>query len=167
VPFGLSSITTTQHYLCSTTLEIIHDFIVFDSGTKKTCRHNQYFGTKAAQQHVQRREGGNRRSEKLKFMARPVNRKCLECAFDQMKAEPTLNQMIRQLAEEEDPVKWSATIARWLQENAPEDFVCLQDLFVAKMRIAALLFHCYLNHHPLCYGRYFLRRLSQVNGYRI
>jgi len=39
-------------------LEIIHDFIVFDSGIKKTCRHNQYFGTQAAQQHVQRREGG-------------------------------------------------------------------------------------------------------------
>ena len=39
-------------------LEIIHDFIVFDSGTKKTCRHNQYFGIHAAQQHVQRHEGG-------------------------------------------------------------------------------------------------------------
>ncbi|MFT6914779.1 MAG: type I restriction enzyme R subunit [Motiliproteus sp.] len=31
-------------------LEIIHDFIVFDAGVKKTCRHNQYFGVKAAQQ---------------------------------------------------------------------------------------------------------------------
>ena len=39
-------------------LEIIHDFIVFDSGIKKTCRHNQYFGIQAAQQHVQRQEGG-------------------------------------------------------------------------------------------------------------
>ena len=39
-------------------LEIVHDFIVFDSGTKKTCRHNQYFGVKAAQAKVQRREGG-------------------------------------------------------------------------------------------------------------
>jgi len=39
-------------------LEIVHDFIVFDAGTKKTCRHNQYFGTKAAQDHVKRREGG-------------------------------------------------------------------------------------------------------------
>ena len=46
--------------LCNKTrfLEIIHDFIVFDSGTKKTCRHNQYFGIQAAQQHVKRREGG-------------------------------------------------------------------------------------------------------------
>lgn len=39
-------------------LQIIHDFIVFDAGVKKTCRHNQYFGVQAAQQHIKRREGG-------------------------------------------------------------------------------------------------------------
>jgi len=39
-------------------LEIVHDFIVFDRGIKKTCRHNQYFGVKAAQERVKRREGG-------------------------------------------------------------------------------------------------------------
>ena len=39
-------------------LEIIHDFIVFDAGVKKICRHNQYFGVKAAQARVKRREGG-------------------------------------------------------------------------------------------------------------
>jgi type I restriction enzyme R subunit len=39
-------------------LEIIHDFIVFDAGTKKLCRHNQYFGVRAAQDYVRRREGG-------------------------------------------------------------------------------------------------------------
>ena len=39
-------------------LEIIHDFMVFDSGYKKTCRHNQYFGVKAAQERVASREGG-------------------------------------------------------------------------------------------------------------
>jgi type I restriction enzyme R subunit len=39
-------------------LEIIHDFTVFDAGIKKTCRHNQYFGVRAAQEHVKRREGG-------------------------------------------------------------------------------------------------------------
>jgi len=39
-------------------LEIIHDFIVFDAGVKKICRHSQYFGVKAAQDHVRRREGG-------------------------------------------------------------------------------------------------------------
>ena len=39
-------------------LELIHDFIVFDAGVKKLCRHNQYFGVRAAQEHVKRREGG-------------------------------------------------------------------------------------------------------------
>lgn len=39
-------------------LEIIHDFMVFDSGVKKTCRHNQFFGIKAAQDRIAKREGG-------------------------------------------------------------------------------------------------------------
>jgi len=39
-------------------LELIHDFLVFDAGIKKTCRQNQYFGVRAAQEHVKRREGG-------------------------------------------------------------------------------------------------------------
>ena len=39
-------------------LELIHDFVVFDAGVKKVCRHNQYFGVKAGQEHVSRREGG-------------------------------------------------------------------------------------------------------------
>ncbi|MGB3681867.1 MAG: HsdR family type I site-specific deoxyribonuclease, partial [Rubrobacteraceae bacterium] len=39
-------------------LEIIHDFIVFDAGIKKICRHNQYFGVRAARERVRRREGG-------------------------------------------------------------------------------------------------------------
>ncbi|URM93985.1 type I restriction endonuclease subunit R [Actinomadura madurae] len=39
-------------------LELVHDFMVFDAGQKKTCRHNQYFGVKAAQERIARREGG-------------------------------------------------------------------------------------------------------------
>ncbi|UVA81714.1 type I restriction endonuclease subunit R [Pandoraea commovens] len=39
-------------------LELIHDFIVYDAGIKKLCRQNQYFGVRAAQDHVKRREGG-------------------------------------------------------------------------------------------------------------
>lgn len=39
-------------------LELIHDFIVFDAGRKKLCRHNQYFGVRASQAYVKRREGG-------------------------------------------------------------------------------------------------------------
>ncbi|MEH1955772.1 type I restriction endonuclease subunit R [Nostoc sp.] len=39
-------------------LELIHNFIVFDRGIKKVCRHNQYFGVNAAQSYLGRREGG-------------------------------------------------------------------------------------------------------------
>ena len=39
-------------------LEVIHDFILFDSGKKKICRHNQYHGVIAAQGFVERHEGG-------------------------------------------------------------------------------------------------------------
>lgn len=46
--------------MCNKTrlLEIIHDFVVFDGGMKKLPRVHQYFGVKAAQEHVRRREGG-------------------------------------------------------------------------------------------------------------
>jgi type I restriction enzyme R subunit len=39
-------------------LELIHDFMVFDTGVKKTARHNQFFGVKAAQERIAKREGG-------------------------------------------------------------------------------------------------------------
>ena len=39
-------------------LELIHDFMVFDAGVKKTARHNQYFGVKASQARIARHEGG-------------------------------------------------------------------------------------------------------------
>ncbi len=39
-------------------LELIHNFIVFDAGVKKCPRHNQYFGVKAAQDRIAKREGG-------------------------------------------------------------------------------------------------------------
>ena len=39
-------------------LELIKDFIVFDGGQKKLPRVHQYFGVRAAEEHVRRREGG-------------------------------------------------------------------------------------------------------------
>ncbi len=39
-------------------IELLHDFIVFDRGTKKACRPNQYFGVKASQLRIKKREGG-------------------------------------------------------------------------------------------------------------
>lgn len=46
--------------LCNKTrfLDLIHNFIIFDKGIKKTCRHHQYFGIKAAQNYIQRLAGG-------------------------------------------------------------------------------------------------------------
>lgn len=39
-------------------LEIMYNFTLFDGGIKKLCRPHQYFGVKAAQEHVKRKEGG-------------------------------------------------------------------------------------------------------------
>ncbi|WP_405232055.1 type I restriction endonuclease subunit R [Lentisalinibacter salinarum] len=39
-------------------IELMRDFVLFDAGIKKLPRVHQYFGTKAAQEHVKRREGG-------------------------------------------------------------------------------------------------------------
>ncbi|MGZ3627441.1 MAG: type I restriction endonuclease subunit R [Ktedonobacteraceae bacterium] len=50
---ALSQLCEKQRFL-----EMIHDFVVFDAGVKKICRHNQYFGVRAAQERVRKREGG-------------------------------------------------------------------------------------------------------------
>jgi len=39
-------------------IELMHDFVLFDGGIKKLPRVHQYFGIKAAQEFVDRREGG-------------------------------------------------------------------------------------------------------------
>jgi type I restriction enzyme, R subunit len=39
-------------------IELMHDFVIFDGGTKKLPRVHQYFGVKKAQEHVRQREGG-------------------------------------------------------------------------------------------------------------
>lgn len=38
--------------------ELMHDFVLFDGGVKKLPRVHQYFGVKAAQEHVRKRQGG-------------------------------------------------------------------------------------------------------------
>ena len=39
-------------------IELLHDFVLFDGGRKKLPRAHQYFGIKAAQEHVRQRKGG-------------------------------------------------------------------------------------------------------------
>lgn len=59
-PAAASPLDDALLHLCAKPrlLELIHDFTVFDAGTKKLCRYSQYFGTRAAQAAVRRREGG-------------------------------------------------------------------------------------------------------------
>jgi type I restriction enzyme R subunit len=48
------------HRLCnkSRLIELMHDFVLFDGGVKKLPRVHQYFGIKAAQEHVYQKKGG-------------------------------------------------------------------------------------------------------------
>ena len=39
-------------------IELMHDLVLFDGGVKKLPRAHQYFGVKAAQEHVQQKKGG-------------------------------------------------------------------------------------------------------------
>ena len=39
-------------------IELMHDFLLFDGGVKKVPRAHQYFGAKAAQEHVRQKKGG-------------------------------------------------------------------------------------------------------------
>lgn len=39
-------------------IELMYDFVLFDGGQKKLPRYHQYFGIKAAQEHVKQKEGG-------------------------------------------------------------------------------------------------------------
>lgn len=39
-------------------IELMHDFVLFDGGIKKLPRVHQYFGLKAAQEHVHQKQGG-------------------------------------------------------------------------------------------------------------
>lgn len=53
-PQGDTLLDTHLGQLCNKQrfLQMIHDFIVFDAGVKKTCRHNQFFGIQAAKKHI-------------------------------------------------------------------------------------------------------------------
>ncbi len=39
-------------------IELMRDFVIFDGGMKKLPRVHQYFGVKAAQEHIRKKEGG-------------------------------------------------------------------------------------------------------------
>ncbi len=51
---------THLYHLCNKQrlLDIIHNFIVYDMGIKKTCRHNQFFGVQSAKRYLNERNNG-------------------------------------------------------------------------------------------------------------
>ena len=59
-PADISPLDWEISSLCKkeTFLEIIHDFLIYDSGIKKICRPHQYYGIKAAQKRIKEKKGG-------------------------------------------------------------------------------------------------------------
>jgi len=61
-PYSEGEILLDKHILqfCNKErlLDFIHNFVIFDFGTKKLCRPNQYFGVKNAQNYISQKEGG-------------------------------------------------------------------------------------------------------------
>jgi type I site-specific restriction-modification system R (restriction) subunit len=54
----IKSISTDKFVPAGKALDLIYNFIVFDGGMKKICRHNQYFGVLASRQRIIDGEGG-------------------------------------------------------------------------------------------------------------
>ena len=79
-------------------------------------------------QPVLKRSRRNHQPQATDSIAAVVDQVSLLEMLDQMEAEPNPDQMMRQLAGEEDPVKWSTAITQWLREYAPAESVCLPDL---------------------------------------
>jgi hypothetical protein len=79
-------------------------------------------------QSVSKRSRRNHQPQATDSVAAVVDQVSLLEMLDQMAAEPNPDQMMRQLAGKEDPVRWSMAIAQWLQEYAPTESVCLPDL---------------------------------------
>lgn len=50
---GIVSICQQERFL-----SLLHDFMIFDAGRKKTARHNQYFANIAARARIKKEEGG-------------------------------------------------------------------------------------------------------------
>lgn len=102
-------------------LEIIHDFIVFDSGIKKTCRHNQYFGIKAAQDYINRHEGGiiwhtqgSGKSLTMVWLAKWIRENISDARVLLLTDRTELDQQIKQVFSGVDEKIWRAPSAREL-----------------------------------------------------
>lgn len=105
-------------------LEIIHDFIVFDSGIKKTCRHNQYFGIKAAQDYLNRHEGGiiwhtqgSGKSLTMVWLAKWIRENISDSRVLLLTDRTELDQQIKQVFSGVEEKIWKAPNARELLDQ--------------------------------------------------
>jgi len=111
-------------------LEVIHDFMVFDSGVKKVCRHNQYFGVKAAQRFVKRREGGiiwhtqgSGKSLTMVWLAKWIREKAHDARIliitDRTELDEQIEKVFYGVSEEIYRTKSGADLVRVLNNTTP------------------------------------------------
>ena len=111
-------------------LELIHDFVVFDAGIKKLSRHNQYFGVRAAEAFVKRREGGilwhtqgSGKSLTMVWLARWIRENVTDARVliitDRKELDEQIERVFLGVSEEIHRTKSGAGLIRVLNEAKP------------------------------------------------
>ncbi|MEX6778011.1 MULTISPECIES: type I restriction endonuclease subunit R [Limnospira] len=111
-------------------LEIIHDFIIFDAGIKKTCRHNQYFGIKAAQKFIGEGLGGiiwhtqgSGKSLTMVWLAKWIRENQRDARVliisDRTELDEQINSIFKGVDEDIDRTESSADLIAKLNETQP------------------------------------------------
>jgi type I restriction enzyme R subunit len=111
-------------------LELIHDFIVFDAGIKKLCRHNQYFGVRAAQARIRRREGGiiwhtqgSGKSLTMVWLTKWIREHCADARVliitDRSELDEQIEKVFKGVCEDIHRTKSGADLIARLNDTAP------------------------------------------------
>ena len=107
-------------------LDVVHNFIAYDAGIKKICRHNQYFGVRAAQSRVKRREGGviwhtqgSGKSLTMVWLARWIRENIVDARVlivtDRTELDEQIEHVFRSVSEDIHRTKSGADLAEALQ----------------------------------------------------
>ena len=111
-------------------LELIHDFIVFEAGTKKTCRHNQFFGVRAAREAVRRRQNGiiwhtqgSGKSLTMTWLAKSLRETYADARVlivtDREELDSQIEGVFRGVDEDIRRTKNGAELIGWLNDTVP------------------------------------------------
>lgn len=111
-------------------LELIHDFVVFDAGIKKLCRHNQYFGVRAAQARIRRREGGiiwhtqgSGKSLTMVWLTKWIREHCPDARVliitDRSELDEQIEKVFRGVSEDIHRTKSGADLVARLNDTTP------------------------------------------------